>query len=121
MVVEPLVEVEAVEVVGHLAVVECLFAHCPWGARGVHLRREFSGGRVDIGDGVVAVDNLVGVARVITCGCAKHGADALVHRRGGALRPAVLDVAVARVGNTCRGERTGDSEVVDLSAEVAEE
>ena len=65
---------------------------------------------------IVAVDALVAVCCRITEDCV----NATVRCACG-VDPAVLYIAVTSVGNTCSSERTGDAEVVDITAEVTEQ
>ena len=109
-----LLQEEAVQVVGHLAVVELLFRHATCDAV-----TAVGGLVVACGGGIVTVLYLSRCADLVTR-IAEDGVD--IGIGGGAgLHPAVLHIAVARIGDTGRGERAAGTEVVDMAAEVAEE
>ena len=109
-----LVEVEAVEVVGHLAVVEGAERHLACAASVVRFYFIY------IRFGIVAVHDLcsVGVRRVAEDGLYAGRA---LRGRVAALDPAVLHIASADIHDTCCGEVAGDAEVIDLAAEFVEE
>ena len=109
-----LLQEEAVQVVGHLAVVELLFRHATCDAV-----TAVGGLVVACGGGIVTVLYLSRRADLVTR-IAEDGID--IGIGGGAgLHPAVLHIAVARIGDTGRGERAAGTKVVDMAAEVAEE
>ena len=105
MIVVTLVEVEAVQVVSHRTVVEFRLRH-----------RMSIAGSVVLRIRIVAVDSLLEV-RVCR---SEDGLDATVRRTAG-INPAVLHVAITSVNHTSRGERTGDTEVIDTATELAEQ
>ena len=109
-----LVEVEAVQVVGHFAVVE--------GKVGLSLCHAMIGGIGLIGLAflVIAVDNLYRLFAGTSGRLAEDGIDAAVGSACG-VDPAVLDIAVAGIHDSGTGELTGHAEVIDLAAELAEE
>ena len=109
-----LLQEEAVQVVGHLTVVELLFRHATCDAV-----TAVGGLVIACGGGIVTVLYLSRRADLVTR-IAEDGID--IGIGGGAgLHPAVLHIAVARIGDTGRGERAAGAEVVDMAAEVAEE
>ena len=116
VVVVTLVEVEAVEVIGHLTVIEGL--------------ERFLDGRSVIGiggeaiailSGIVAVDDLHGLVQGRVAVRVVEHRTYIGGRRSRGVNPAVLDIACAIVHDTCRGEATLHAEVIDIAAELTEE
>ena len=116
VVVVALVEVEAIEVVGHFAVVERLALLLDGIAMIIGMR--YLG--VGIVGRIVAVDYLDEMRGAGTCRFVEDGmyAGEVCARSAD---PAVLDVARTLVHDTSRGEAARDAEVIDVAAEGAEE
>ena len=113
-----LVQVEAVQVVGHLTVVEGVVRHLTG-----HTVRAVRRHSVSVALRIVTVLNLyeTSVVAFRSGRVAEDGIDGIVHRSSTTLHPAVLDIAITRLGDTGTGERACDTEVIDLTTEVSEE
>ena len=113
-----LVQVEAIQVVGHLTIVEGLIRHLS--GHTVRVARRHS---VCVALRIVAVLYLYETS-LVACRSGRVTEDGTgrVEACGSrALHPAVLDITVTRLSDTCASERTGDTEVIDLTTEVSEQ
>ena len=112
MVVVTLEEIEAVQVVSHCTIIEGVGRHRTSQAMTVTCSVVWQ--RIWI----IAVDTLVAAA----CWIAEYSMDASGETAGRCgVNPAVLYIAATRIGNTCRGERTCHTEVIDITTEVAKQ
>ena len=110
-----LVEVEAIEVVGHLAVVECLERHL------AGIAMSIGGFAVLVGLWIVAVDNLLARRVFGIVGITEDGLHCVINSWCFTVYPTVLDIACTSIHKACAGECTGDTKVVDFTAEALEE
>ena len=113
VVVVALVQVEAVQVVGHRTIVELRLRH--WSSQATTVIRRV----VALGNRIVAVDNLctTGSCRIAEDGFCTSGKT--TGRAG--VNPAVLYIAVAAIDDTGRRERTRHAKVIDVATELAEQ
>ena len=113
MVVVTLEEIEAVQVVSHCTIIEGVGRHRTSQAVMVIIRCV-----VWQRIWIVAVHALVAFCGRITEDCL----DISVEATGSTgVNPAVLYITIACISNTCRGERTCHTEVIDITTEVAKQ
>ena len=112
VVVVALVQVEAIQVVGHLTIIERTVGHHAGIASGMRCLT------VGIAFGIVAVLNL---CSLIIRRVAKDSLYSIIYCSGRTLYPTVLYKALTRIGYAGTSKRTSDTEVIDLTAELVEQ